>query len=216
MTQNTASTYAALYQEVLKPTAFALEEYLKEVLDKTARIDRISARAKAPESFATKALKTNSDGTLKYFNPLVQIQDQIGARISVLFLSDFPKIKSAIDDYFHAVEWTEKKPDKDTEFSYFGEHYILKIPDDAIPEGLEGQAPEFFELQIKTLFQHAWSETSHDIGYKAPRELNSLEVRKMALSAAQAWGADQIFKELEADISASNDDDPPDADCGKT
>jgi ppGpp synthetase/RelA/SpoT-type nucleotidyltranferase len=104
------------------------------------------------------------------------------------------------------VEWTEKKPESDMEFSYFGEHYVLKIPDDVVPDGLEDRTPEFFELQIKTLFQHAWSETSHDIGYKAPRDLNSLERRKLAFSAAQAWGADQIFKELEADIVANDDD----------
>lgn len=114
-------------------------------------------------------------------------------------------VKEAIQNYFHAIEWQEKKPDSDTEFGYFGEHYILKIPDDVIPEGLEGRAPEFFELQIKTLFQHAWSEAHHDIGYKAPRALTSLEVRQMAFSAAQAWGADQIFLSLSKDLSASND-----------
>jgi ppGpp synthetase/RelA/SpoT-type nucleotidyltranferase len=70
------------------------------------------------------------------------------------------------------------------------------VPEDAIPDGLEECAPDFFELQIKTLFQHAWSESSHDIAYKPPRPLTSLEHRNLALSAAQAWGADQIFDQL--------------------
>lgn len=204
MTENLATTYKKLHDEILISVAAELQSYLQEVLKDVARIDAISTRAKTPQSFATKALKQDSNGDPKYSNPLVQIQDQIGARINVLFLSDFPKVKTAIEDYFHAVEWTEKKPESDMEFNYFGEHYVLKIPDDAIPEGMEDQTPEFFELQIKTLFQHAWSETSHDIGYKAPRELNSFEQRKMALSAAQAWGADQIFRELEADIVAND------------
>lgn len=204
MTADLASTYKALHQEVLTPIAISLRSYLKEVLVDVARIDAISTRAKSPSSFTAKAMKQDDEGNRKYNNPLVQIQDQVGARVNVLFLSDVPNVKSAIQDYFHAVEWTQKKPDSDMEFSYFGEHYILKIPDDAIPEGLEESAPEFFELQIKTLFQHAWSETSHDIGYKAPRELNSMERRKMAFSAAQAWGADQIFSELESDIIAND------------
>jgi ppGpp synthetase/RelA/SpoT-type nucleotidyltranferase len=114
-------------------------------------------------------------------------------------------VKSAIEAYFHAIEWIEKKPENDSEFGYFGEHYTLNIPDDAIPEGLEDRCPKFFELQIKTLFQHAWSEAHHDIGYKAPRELTSLEVRQMAFSAAQAWGADQIFLQLAKDLNPNND-----------
>ena len=204
MTANIANAYRSLHDEVLTSVAASLKSYLDEVLSGKARVDAISTRAKTPASFANKALKQDSDGNLKYSNPFVQIQDQIGARITVLFLSDFPKVKAAIEDYFHAIEWTKKEPESDMEFNYFGEHYVLKIPDDAIPEGLEDRTPEFFELQIKTLFQHAWSETSHDIGYKAPRPLNSMERRKMALSAAQAWGADQIFNELEADIVAND------------
>ena len=112
-----------------------------------------------------------------------------------LYLSDVTEIKKIIDGYFQAIEWQVKEPDKSEEFGYFGEHFILRLPDDVIPEGFEDEAPKFFELQIKTIFQHAWSECHHDIGYKAPRELTSHERRQMAFSAAQSWGADQIFLE---------------------
>ena len=54
----------------------------------------------------------------------------------------------------------------------------------------------FFELQIKTLFQNAWSEANHDLGYKPERELSKDEKRKIAFTSAQAWGADMIFDEL--------------------
>ena len=205
MSKKLLAAYERRHTEILVPIAGLLHNYLVNILEGVARIDAVSVRAKTPKSFAIKALKTNSCGELKYENPLVQIQDQVGARINVLFLSDVPNVKAAINDYFHAVEWLEKRPDSEMEFGYFGEHYVLKIPDDAIPEGDEEESPDFFELQIKTLFQHAWSETSHDIGYKSPRELRPLEKRKMAFSAAQAWGADQIFGELETDIVADND-----------
>lgn len=57
--------------------------------------------------------------------------------------------------------------------------------------------PEFFELQIKTLFQHAWSEAEHDLAYKPELgELDEVELRKLAFTAAQAWGADEIFEDL--------------------
>jgi len=65
----------------------------------------------------------------------------------------------------------------------------------------DGEAPEFFELQIKTLFQHAWAEAEHDLGYKPPKPLTSIQKRKMAFTAAQAWGADQIFDELSRELA---------------
>jgi putative GTP pyrophosphokinase len=57
--------------------------------------------------------------------------------------------------------------------------------------------PKVLELQIKTLFQHAWSEANHDLGYKPDLQpLDPDDERKLAFTAAQAWGADQIFDEL--------------------
>jgi putative GTP pyrophosphokinase len=52
-------------------------------------------------------------------------------------------------------------------------------------------------LQVKTLFEHAWSEAEHDLGYK-PGEapLTPDQKRRLAYTSAQAWGADHIFDEL--------------------
>jgi putative GTP pyrophosphokinase len=50
---------------------------------------------------------------------------------------------------------------------------------------------------VKTLFQHAWSEAEHDLGYKRGSTPFSAEgKRKIAYTSAQAWGADHIFDEL--------------------
>jgi ppGpp synthetase/RelA/SpoT-type nucleotidyltranferase len=50
-------------------------------------------------------------------------------------------------------------------------------------------------VRIKTLFQHAWAEANHDLAYKAPDQLTTDQKRKVAFTAAQSWGADQIFDE---------------------
>lgn len=208
MNSELPSKYQSRYNEALVPIARELENHLHHILEGVPRIDRISCRAKTLHSFINKALKSNDAGQLKYSNPLTQIQDQIGARVTVFYLADVEVIKTKIDQYLTSIEWIEKKPESDMEFNYFGEHYIVKIPEDAIPDGLEDMAPEFFELQIKTLFQHAWSESSHDIAYKAPRSLTSIEQRNLALSAAQAWGADQIFDQLGRALTVQADGEP--------
>lgn len=192
----TLISYEDLYQNQLKGSAQKLQDFLVEILSDQARVDIVSARAKSPERFEAKSHKKNEDGTPKYHNPRFQIQDQIGARINVFYLSDVERITAHIRDFFPAIESTKKEPDSDDEFSYFGQHLILKIPEEAIPEHPDDSFPKFFELQIKTLFQHAWSEAHHDLGYKSIRDLSSPERRQIAFSSAQAWGADQVFEEL--------------------
>jgi len=63
----------------------------------------------------------------------------------------------------------------------------------------------FFELQIKTLFQHAWSEAEHDLGYKPTTVLSHDQKKRLAFTAAQAWGADQVFDELYKQIDLAGD-----------
>lgn len=182
---------------ILKSVASRLEDYIKNLVAGEPRIDAVTARAKDPERYFIKALKQDDDGGPKYTNPKYEIQDQIGARLTVLYLSDVERIKQIVVKSLRFIEQQEKKPDKDEAFGYVGLHFIINVPDDVVPDDVEDDViPDFFELQIKTLFQHAWSEAHHDLGYKAFRDLSSDERRKIAFTAAQAWGADNIFEEL--------------------
>ncbi|GAA0747172.1 hypothetical protein CA233_22615 [Sphingomonas sp. ABOLD] len=197
--------YESRYK-VLRGVASDLEVYLKSYLTGVQRVDRVAARAKSPERFAAKATKVYEDGSERYPNPFTEIQDQIGARITVFYLSDVAKVEAAIRKYFKFIEVKSKAPLSDYEFGYFGLHFIICMPDDLIPDDSEEIVPEFFELQIKTLFQHAWSEAHHDLGYKSIRGLMPEERRKIAFTAAQAWGADEMFDELAK--SLVNDNEP--------
>jgi ppGpp synthetase/RelA/SpoT-type nucleotidyltranferase len=203
-----SSQYQRRYSEVLVDTADRLREYIKGLFSDIERVDAVVARAKSPDRFLAKAAKLNEDGFPKYSDPINQIQDQIGARVTVFYLADVGIVKSEAERYFSFIESKSKFPERDSEFGYFGAHMILKLPDDVIDDHHSSSCPEFFELQIKTLFQHAWSEAHHDLGYKAPRPLTGLERRQVAFSAAQAWGADQIFEQLRTSIlSYANDDE---------
>ncbi|MCP5388580.1 MAG: RelA/SpoT domain-containing protein [Novosphingobium sp.] len=207
MSDDLAGEYASRHSTLLCQMASSLEDHLTDLLMGAQRIDRVSARAKSPDRFMAKALKKDDAGRPKYDDPIHQIQDQIGARIIVFYLQDVDKIRDVITSYMTAIEIQKKEPLGDSEFGYFGEHFILKIPDEIIPDGREDESPEFFELQIKTLFQHAWSEADHDLGYKSVRNLSPLEKRQVAFSAAQSWGADQVFAQLANALVFANDQD---------
>jgi putative GTP pyrophosphokinase len=189
-------TYQERYDSTLVPIAAALQPLLSSYLSGLPRIDRIAVRPKCPDSFLKKAAKER-DGVRTYTDPLEEIQDQIGARVIVFYTSDVEPTSASILKYYRHIEELTKEPPSEAEFGYFGRHYILAMPADAVPKDIDLRtAPRVFELQVRTLFQHAWSEAEHDLAYKPHRKLTTDEKRKFAFTAAQAWGADRIFQDL--------------------
>ncbi|MGQ0815937.1 MAG: GTP pyrophosphokinase [Gemmatimonadota bacterium] len=192
---HTLLEYLERYPSLVQ-VAEQLEGLLRDHLQGVPHVDRVSARAKDPERFATKAEKTEN-GVSKYEAPFEQIQDQLGARITVLFKSDIEAVTDVVKRYFPRIEEQEIAPDNQWTFGYFGKHFILGVPRDVVPVDVPREhVPAVFELQVKTLFQHAWSEANHDLGYKPKGELSDDQLRRFAYTAAQAWGADRAFDEL--------------------
>ena len=108
------------------------------------------------------------------------------------------RIAATIQKYYRPIESKDVIPESEWEFGYFGRHYVLLVPSDVVAVSIDkALMPQFFELQVKTLFQHAWSEANHDLGYKpGATPLSSDAKRRLAFTSAQAWGADHIFDEL--------------------
>ena len=197
--------YRARYETALFPIADKLANLLQEIFAGQPRIDRISTRPKSVERFMGKAA-AEKDGKAKYDDPLHQIQDQIGARIITFYKDDVHRISEEVQRYFHAIESKDMLPENEWEFGYFGNHHILMLQQDLIdPSFDKNLVPYCFELQIKTLFQHAWSEANHDLGYKPGQQpLASDELRQLAFTSAQAWGADRVFNDLFVKRSAQH------------
>ena len=108
------------------------------------------------------------------------------------------RLDPIVKKWFNPIEFKDHVPESEWEFGYFGRHYILAIPTDVIDDSWDkSMIPRFFELQVKTLFEHAWSEAEHDLGYKPGEQpLTPNETRRLAYTSAQAWGADRMFDEL--------------------
>jgi ppGpp synthetase/RelA/SpoT-type nucleotidyltranferase len=196
--------YRERHSAILMPLASKLQVHIQEALTGIPRVDRVSARAKSPDRFVGKAMKRKDDGGLKYEHPFEQIQDLVGARVIVFYKQDVDAVSDAIDRYFRRIEGQDLVPDSVNEFGYVGRHFILAVPEDVIEDAADrSKTPDFFELQVKTLFQHAWSEAEHDLAYKPTEPLSPLQQRQIAFTAAQAWGADQIFQQLHAELGSA-------------
>lgn len=184
-------------QEQLRTLCVRLTEATTEALAQLPHIDRISFRAKEKSSFLRKALAVRA-GHRRYRNPLREVEDQVAGRVLTFFRSDLEPIRQRLTETFGAVEDVRKEPESPTEFSYESDHLVLHIPPYLAPTIWEGRqdVPVTFEMQVRTLFQHAWAEPQHDLGYKAQGDLDRETKRQLAWVAASAWGADHALDQV--------------------
>jgi putative GTP pyrophosphokinase len=179
----------------LKDAADLINVLLHECLHDLPHVDAIRTRVKGVTRFVEKAQRINpASGEPHYHHPLEDIQDQIGARVVVVYKSDVQPVADRVLAEFCEVEDRLVEQPDPASFGYEARHFVCIIPPDIVRRS--ASPVSFFELQIATVFQHAWAEANHDLGYKPQRELDYAEQRHIAWAAAQAWGADRIFDEM--------------------
>ncbi|WP_176140707.1 GTP pyrophosphokinase [Halobacillus salinus] len=134
----------------------------------------IYGRIKEEESLIKKVRDKNK------YKELSDITDVIGLRIITFFNDDVDKLAEEIENQFvidtdNSVDKRKNDPDR---FGYQSLHYIVAFDDDrtSLPE-YSDLKHVFFEIQIRSILQHAWAEIEHDLGYKSKIEVPS-EIRR--------------------------------------
>ena len=102
------------------------------------------------------------------YRSLEDITDILGARIVCYFYDDVDVLGKQVEKSF-VVDWEnsvdKRKQMRADSFGYLSLHYICSLPKDAgFPQEL---CDVRFEIQIRTIMQHVWSEINHDLGYKS-------------------------------------------------
>jgi putative GTP pyrophosphokinase len=183
-------------KEMLNVLAENLERETKDALKELTHVDRIYYRVKGTKSFIDKARDPRNSPSYK--EPLVEIEDQVAGRVLVFFLSDIGATIAELVKNFTQIESSHRRPQKDEEFGYESHHLICMIPPQVKPAGWNGlkHMPTTFELQVRTLFMHAWAEPQHELEYKAPEDLPRDIRRELFWVAASSWGADLAFERI--------------------
>lgn len=187
-----------VYEErlpLLRVLSDNLHEKAAQALEGLSHIDRISFRVKDSGSFARKCLPEGKPAP--YDRPLVEVEDQLAGRVLVFFAHDMEVVDAQLRRWFQGmVEERKRRPANAAEFGYESDHYVIVIDEHLKPEGWKDRSdlPVTFELQIRTLFMHAWAEPQHDLGYKGGA-LSDDQKRLHAWVAASAWGADRAFED---------------------
>lgn len=179
--------------------ASKVESVVKELLDsKKINYHSISSRAKSIDSYARKASKE------EYKNPVSEIFDMAGIRIITYTDSDAKKVTDVVKETFDIDP--KLSIDKATELGvdrmgYRSIHCVgtlgtnrLNLPENATFKGM------YFEVQIRSILQHAWAEFEHDRNYKFTGVLPYDIKRRLSLLAGTLELVDKEFDNLSEEI----------------
>ena len=226
--------FLRLYDEyvrtVLLPTEQELRNFFSYWRQPTAWVNQVSSsrmpapspikrsitRIKRPESVADKILRKPSSFPNGFSAESIKgMQDTLGARIVVYFLSNLPMVDHALRHSevleisaadppvaylsrdlwerfgLEHVHWEKK------ESGYASIHYVVRLRSSAIP--LVDRP--WFEIQVRTLVEDVWGEIEHILGYK-PNKRTSFAVKKQfQIISSQLTAIDEHFNLLYEELA---------------
>lgn len=181
------------YQDNL-PRFREVEQEVKEKLRQTLAdagllVAAIESRVKGYDSLAGKLeLKGHK------YSSLADLTDILGLRVITFYIDDVDKVASAVERLFD-IDWEnsvdKRKIHEIDSFGYLSLHYICKIPD----------FPYRFEIQMRTLLQHAWANMDHDTGYKSGVEIPRRYMRNMSRLAGMLELVDDEFSKIRIELT---------------
>ena len=162
---------------------------IKTFQDAALEVAGIESRIKTLKSLSGKLeLKGHK------YKSLTDITDILGLRITTFYIDDVDKVASAVERLF-TIDWensVDKRKIQNTDsFGYLSLHYICSVPG----------FPFRFEIQMRTLLQHAWANMNHDTGYKSGVEIPRQYMRNMSRLAGMLELVDEEFSKIRNELT---------------
>jgi ppGpp synthetase/RelA/SpoT-type nucleotidyltranferase len=154
-------------------------------------IHSVIGRIKSPASFKKKFSRPD-----RTYADLWDITDLVGLRVITYFEDNIEPIGRLIEDEFEVdyLNSQNKLRLQDHEkFGYRSLHYVCRVP---------GHPHARFEIQIRTVLQHAWAEIEHDLGYKTNEEIPAALRRRFSQVAGLLEVADREFVALRSELAS--------------
>lgn len=183
-----------------EPFAKKAEDIIREFLDsKSINYVKVESRVKSIKSFENK-LRNRVNYEPK------KMQDLAAVRVIGYVNSDLDEIIKCLKYLFDVDE--KRSQDKSDSLGsdkvgYRSTHLISKFSNDRVklPEYKKFDGI-FFEIQIRTILQHAWAEISHDRNYRYSDVLPKEIQRRFNLLAGNLESVDNDFNDISKVIDA--------------
>ncbi|EKO3407511.1 hypothetical protein R1U54_002871 [Vibrio fluvialis] len=182
----------------LEQTSYSLLSNL--IADEEVTLHSITSRTKTVSSLQGKVSRPT-----KNYSSIEDITDLVGVRITTYFSDDIDHIADLISKEFSVdIENSiDKRKSKEPErFGYTSLHLIvtyspkrIKLQEYSKFKGIK------FEIQIRSILQHAWAEIEHDIGYKSEIQVPAHLRRRFSRLSGLLELADEEFLAIRDGLS---------------
>ncbi|WP_321370499.1 hypothetical protein [uncultured Draconibacterium sp.] len=184
----------------LKPTLVKLNSELIKQIETLLEVGNINlgfpirGRIKELDSLADKQIR----GAFTIRKTIKEVQDLVGIRIILLFSRDIDKVRDILKNNLEVIKEynTMDRLDED-QFGYSSIHSVVRVPKSWLGVPMFSDFGDLItEIQIRTLSQHTWAETSHLIDYKNKDEIPRNVKRSISRLSALLETVDLEFERL--------------------
>ena len=199
-TQELLSQYRSLlpvYSEMAEKIPDSLKGFFSEAGFIVASVEH---RVKTEESLTGKLLLKGSK-----YKDIFDVTDIVGLRVITFYVDDVDKVASVLERLFE-IDWEnsidKRKAHEIDSFGYLSLHSICRIPESHYSDPKRPELNQIrFEVQMRTVLQHAWANMNHDTGYKSGVEIPNEYRRTMSRLAGILELVDDEFSRIRRELA---------------